>query len=73
MIADHAMASQVELDYATRSDHQTTLAFVRTVTGEPQYAFYDEATASRNWIYRRGSIPFDQIEAIHIGSTTPDR
>src|SRR5712671_7213583 len=70
MIADHAVASQVELGYATRSDHQTTLAFVRTVAGEPQYAFYDEQTASRNWIYRRGSIPFDEIEAIHVGSTT---
>src|SRR6202023_3951249 len=70
MIADHAIASQVELRYATRSEHQTTLAFVRTVAGEPQYAFYDEATASRNWIYRCGSIPFDEIEAIHVGSTT---
>jgi len=70
MIADHALASRVELRYATRSEHQTTLAFVRTVAGEPQYAFYDEATASRNWIYRRGSIPFDEIEAIHVGSTT---
>ena len=70
MIADHASASQVELRYATRSEHQTTLAFVRTVGGEPQYAFYDEATASRNWIYRRGAIPFDAIEAIHVGSTT---
>src|SRR6267143_2686890 len=70
IIADHALASQVELRYATRSDHQTTLAFVRTVAGEPQYAFYDESTASGNWIYRRGSIPFDQIEAIHVGSTT---
>jgi fructokinase len=70
MIADHAGASQVELRYALRSEHQTTLAFVRHVGGEPHYAFYDEATASRNWIYRRGSIPFDQIEAIHVGSTT---
>jgi fructokinase len=70
MIADHASASQVELRYATRSGHQTTLAFVRTVGAEPQYAFYDEATASRNWIYRRGSIPFDEIEAVHVGSTT---
>jgi fructokinase len=70
MIADHAMASQVDLQYATRSGHQATLAFVRTVAGEPQYAFYDEETASRSWIYRRGSIPFDKIEAIHIGSTT---
>jgi fructokinase len=70
MIADHARMSQVDLRYATRSEHQTTLAFVRHIGGEPQYVFYDEATASRNWIYRRGSIPFDEIEAIHVGSTT---
>ena len=70
MIADHAAASQVDLRYATRSEHQTTLAFVRTVAGEPHYAFYDEGTATRNWIYRPGSIPFDQIEAVHVGSTT---
>lgn len=70
MIADHALGSQVDLRYVVRSGHQTTLAFVRTVAGEPQYAFYDEATASRNWIYRRGSIAFDDIEAIHVGSTT---
>jgi len=70
IIADHALASQVQLRYATRSDHQTTLAFVRDVGGEPQYAFYDEATASRNWTYQRGCIPFDQVEAIHVGSTT---
>ena len=49
MIADHALTSQVDLRYATRSEHQTTLAFVRHAGGEPQYAFYDEATASRNW------------------------
>jgi fructokinase len=70
MIADHATASYVDLRYATRGDHQTTLAFVRTVGGEPQYAFYDAATASRNWTYQRGFLPFDQIEAIHVGSTT---
>jgi sugar/nucleoside kinase (ribokinase family) len=39
MIADHALASQVELRFAVRSEHQTTLAFVRTVASEPQYAF----------------------------------
>jgi fructokinase len=70
MIADHALASQVDLRYATRSDHQTTLAFVRTVAGEPQYAFYNEATASKNWIYRHNSIHFGEVEAIHVGSTT---
>ena len=70
IIADHALASKVDLRYATRSDHQTTLAFVRTVAGEPQYAFYDEQTASRNWTYRPGSIAYDAIQAIHVGSTT---
>ncbi len=29
-----------------------------------------QATASRNWTYRAGAIPFDEIEAIHVGSTT---
>ena len=70
MMADHAMASGVELRYATRSDHQTTLAFVRIVAGESHYAFYDAETASRNWAYRPGSIPFEAVEALHVGSTT---
>ena len=70
IVADHALTSEVDLRYATRSAHQTTLAFVRHVGGEPHYAFYDEATASRNWTYQRASIPFDEIEAIHVGSTT---
>ena len=70
MIADHAAASNVELNLATRSDHQTTLAFVRIVAGESHYAFYDAETATRNWPYRRGTIPFDVVEAVHVGSTT---
>jgi fructokinase len=70
MIADHAAASNVELGLATRSDHQTTLAFVRIVAAESHYAFYDAETATRNWTYRRGAIPFANIEAVHIGSTT---
>jgi fructokinase len=70
MIADHAAASDVELGLATRSDHQTTLAFVRIIAGESHYAFYDAETATRNWTYRRGSIPFDTVEAVHVGSTT---
>jgi fructokinase len=70
MIADHATASHVELRFATRSDHQTTLAFVRIIGGESHYAFYDAETAARNWTYRAGSIAFDAIEAVHAGSTT---
>lgn len=70
MIADHATASHVELELATRSDAQTTLAFVRIVAGESSYAFYDAETATRNWTYRRGTIPLAKVEAVHFGSTT---
>jgi fructokinase len=70
MIADHASASGVDLRHATRSEHQTTLAFVRIVAGESQYAFYDVGTASANWTYRHGSILFDTVQAVHVGSTT---
>jgi fructokinase len=70
MIADHAIRSSVDLRYATRSAGGTTLAFVRFVEGEPQYAFYDEGTAAQRWTYRRGSIQFASIDAIHTGSTT---
>src|SRR5579864_9529396 len=70
IVAGHATASGVGLDYADRSDHQCTLAFVRTVDGEPQYAFYDEGSAAQNWTYRSGAIPFAKIDAVHVGSTT---
>lgn len=70
MIAQHAEGSNVDLGFATRSDRQSTLAFVRIIAGESQYAFYDAQTASREWTYQRGSIPFSRIEAVHVGSTT---
>jgi fructokinase len=70
MVAEHAQSSQVDLRYATRSSRPTTLAFVRVVDGEPQYAFYDEESAARHWTYQQGSIPFAEIDAIHVGSTT---
>src|ERR1700761_2699681 len=70
MIADHAAASGVKLEYAGRGPRQTTLAFVRIVGGESQYAFYDAETAAAHWLYREGSIPFAGIDVVHIGSTT---
>src|SRR5579871_6895162 len=51
MIVQHATDSGVDLRFATRSPHQTKLAFVTVVDGQPQYAFFDENTASRNWSY----------------------
>jgi len=70
MIADHVLSSNVDLRYAVRSADETTLAFVRFVNGEPHYAFYDEATAARHWKYSPGSIPFETVDAVHVGSTT---
>jgi fructokinase len=70
MIEKHARASGVDLRHAERSGRPTTLAFVRTVDGEAHYAFYDENSASRCWTHRPGSIPFDGVEALHVGSTT---
>jgi fructokinase len=70
MITAHAEASGVDLRYCRRSSRPTTLAFVRTVEGEARYAFYDEGSAARHWTYRPGSLPFADIDAIHIGSTT---
>jgi fructokinase len=70
MIADHALSSAVDLRYATRSDYQATLAFARAIGTETQYAFYDAGTASRNWIYRREAITLDDVECVHVGSTT---
>lgn len=70
MIADHASDSAVDLRYATRSDHQATLAFARVSGTETQYAFYDADTASQNWVYQRGVIALDRVECVHVGSTT---
>jgi fructokinase len=70
MIAEYARGSQVDLRYAARCSRPTTLAFVRTIDGEPHYGFYDEGTAAREWTYGQGSVPFSEIEAIHVGSTT---
>ncbi|MDX6804989.1 carbohydrate kinase [Terrihabitans rhizophilus] len=70
MIADHATASGVDLRHAARSDDQTTLAFVRVVEGEPHYAFHDESSAARRWTWSVGSIPFEAVDALHVGSTT---
>src|SRR5688572_16562461 len=70
MIESYATESSVDLKFSIRTAHQTKLAFVSMTDGQPSYAFYDENTASKNWSYRRGMIPFRDIDAIHLGSTT---
>jgi fructokinase len=68
-IEQHAAQSGVDLRFATRSPHQTKLAFVSVPDGQPHYEFYDENTASRNWSYRPGAIAFAGIDALHLGSS----
>jgi len=70
MIVRHATGSGVNLQFSSRAALGTTLAFVSTLGGEPQYVFYDENTASRSWAHEPGSIDFAQVDAIHFGSTT---
>jgi len=70
MIAEHATASGVHLQYASRLPFPTTTAFVKLAAREPQYVFYDIGTASRNWTHRSGSTMFSDVNAVHFGSTT---
>lgn len=69
-LARHAATSNVSLEFAPRVPFGSTLAFVSMDDGEPQYIFYDENTASRNWDCPPGSINFQMVSAIHFGSTT---
>jgi fructokinase len=63
-------AASVSTRYVARRDRETTLGFVKLGDGEPQYAFYDEATAGRNW--RRADSPAlgDEVRLVHVGSVT---
>lgn len=47
MLRDSLRASGVDSRFAITSDRPCTLAFVRLVDGQAQYAFYDEGTAGR--------------------------
>ena len=53
----HLKANGVDGRYVATSDRPTTLAFVRLVDGQAQYAFYDENTAGR--MLSEGDLPGD--------------
>jgi fructokinase len=63
-------ASRVSTKYVARLERETTLGFVKLGDGEPQYAFYDEATAGRHWRRRDSAAPGPEVRLIHIGSVT---
>ena len=67
-IAAHMAASAVDLSHAPRSDHGTTLAFVRLTNGDAEYAFFDEGSASRMYSHKASEVP--ELECLHYGSTS---
>lgn len=70
MLVQHFEESGVDLRYAVRSSHDTTLAFVRLGADEPEYAFYDASSAARYWTEGDSPALNDQVEVLHIGSVT---
>lgn len=62
--------SNVETKYVARGPQQTTLAFVELGEEEPAYAFYDENTVSRLWVRSQSPGFTDDVNLIHIGSTS---
>jgi fructokinase len=64
-----ALASNgVSMDYVSRLDRPTMLAFVDLRGEEPRYAFYDYEAAARNW--RLGDMPpiAPEVNTLHFGS-----
>ncbi|MDI2089848.1 carbohydrate kinase family protein [Commensalibacter oyaizuii] len=62
--------SNVDTKYVARGPQQTTLAFVELGEEEPAYAFYDENTVSRLWVRSQSPGFTDDVNLIHIGSTS---
>jgi fructokinase len=67
-LARRLIEAGVSLDYVSRRDEGSTLAFVELSGAEPQYAFFDRETAMRAW--RRAEAPQlgPEIDLLHIGS-----
>jgi fructokinase len=63
-------ASRVSTRYVGRLARETTLGFVKLGDGEPQYAFYDDATAGRMWRRSDSLTPGTEVRLIHVGSVT---
>jgi len=72
LLADHLVENQVNLQYCSRVDGQTTLAFVSLHEGEteePQYAFYAEGAVDRKMAVVDLPEKFEEnVLALHFGS-----
>lgn len=58
----------VAMDYISRLDRPSMLAFVDLKSGEPRYAFYDAEAACRNWRLEDMPPLGDEVSTLHFGS-----
>ena len=68
MLRDHMVLEGIGTANVSRSDHDSTLAFVSLADGEARYAFFDSASAGRFWVGLKDPLP--AAEALHFGSLT---
>ena len=67
-IAAMLAANHVSMDYVSRLDRPTMLAFVDLKGEEPRYAFYDYESAPRNWRLEDMPPIAPDVDALHFGS-----
>jgi fructokinase len=67
-IASTLAANGVAMDYVSRLERPTMLAFVDLSGEEPRYAFYDYESAPRNWRLEDMPPITDNVNALHFGS-----
>ena len=67
-IASTLAENGVAMDYVSRLDRPTMLAFVDLSGEEPRYAFYDYESAPRNWRLEDMPPIADDVKALHFGS-----
>ncbi len=68
MLRDHLVRERIGVANVSRSDDDSTLAFVSLAGGEARYAFYDRTSAGRLWTGLAEPLP--AAEALHVGSVT---
>jgi len=67
-IASALAANGVAMDYVSRLERPTMLAFVDLKGEEPRYAFYDAESAARNWRLEDMPPIAPDVNGLHFGS-----
>lgn len=68
LLRDTLAASGVDLGYVVVADRPSTLAFVSLGGGEPQYAFFDESSASRLFDPSDAPALSPDVQCLQVGS-----